>query len=189
MGLNNWLGVEDNWKGLLAPNGKLQFVESASGAVQDVTYNGWLMQPQLQGQRLNLPDKSRAKAVPWAAAGPNALNQPLTWLQAEFPTPPGSSALVLDVGGLGRGHAYVNGFDIGRYWTILGTPCSECKCGGDMCCNRALCDKPSQQLYHIPPDVLKLVGGAELNLLVVIEELGAIDLTTVHVRRFNESQR
>ena len=31
MGLNNWLGVEDNWKGLLAPNGRLRFVDGAGG--------------------------------------------------------------------------------------------------------------------------------------------------------------
>ena len=57
----------------------------------------------------------------------------------------------------------MNGFDIGRYYLILGTPCSECKCGGhDSCCDKSLCGKPSQQFYHIPPDVIKPLNG-ELN--------------------------
>ena len=190
MGLNNWLGVEDNWKGLLAPNGKLQFVESGTGTLQDITRPaaGWLMQPRLQGERLRLPDGKHAQPVAWTPAGPSTVNQSMTWLQAEFSTPPGASALVLDAGGLGRGHAYVNGFDIGRYYLITGTPCSQCKCGGrDSCCDKSRCGKPSQQVYHIPPDVLKPVGG-EANTITLIEELGATDLSSVHVRRWNASE-
>jgi hypothetical protein len=96
-------------KGLLAPNGRLQFVETANNAIQDITYSGWLMQPQLQGERMHLPDPLLAKTVPWVKADASMLNQPLVWYQAKFVTPSGSSALVLDAGGLGRGHAYVNG--------------------------------------------------------------------------------
>ena len=193
MGLNNWLGVEDNWKGLLAPNGRLQFVDEGANppgsAVQDITGNGWLMQPRLQGERLNLPDPAQAQPVAWAPASASARVQSLTWLQSEFVTPPGSSALVLDVAGLGRGHAYVNGFDIGRYYLIMGTPCSECRCGGrDSCCIKALCGKPSQRYYHIPPDALQLVNSGEPNTLTLIEELGAADRLGVSVRRWNESE-
>ena len=46
-----------------------------------------------------------------------------------------------------------------------------------------MCGKPSQQLYHIPPDAL-LPAGAASNLLVLFEELGATDLSTVQVRRY-----
>ena len=52
-------------------------------------------------------------------------------------TPPGSAPLVLDILGLGRGHAYVNSFDIGRYYNVTGTPCEQCTCGGDSCCMKA----------------------------------------------------
>ncbi len=149
MGLNNWLGVEDNWKGLLAPNGRLQFVDEA-GNPHDITDNGWLMQPGLQGERLRLPDTAHAQSVPWSAAGSSVVNQSITWFRTEFATPPGSSALVLDAAGLGRGHAYVNGFDIGRYYLILGTPCSQCNCGSDSCCVKALCGKPSQRYVRYP---------------------------------------
>ena len=182
MGMNNWLGVEDNWKGLLAPNGKLRFVENATGAVQDITHSGWLMQPKLQGERLGLPGGGAAPR-PWEAQSGEV--KPLTWLQSEFVTPAGTTALILDAGGLGRGHAYVNGFDIGRFYLITGTPCSACGCGGDSCCNKALCGKPSQRLYHIPPDALKPLGGK--NLLTLFEELGAKDLSAVQVRRFTSA--
>lgn len=224
MGINNWLGVEDNFKGLLAgsdppgpglPRGKMQLVANATGAIHDLTANGWLMQPQLEGQRLSL-QSGGSPPVPWAAAGASAMEQTLTWFETEFVTPGGTEPLVLDIGGLGRGHAYVNGFDIGRYYNITGTPCDQCKCGGDSCCMKvraslhcsssspdfavcvlktelkqnscvarpqSMCGKPSQQLYHIPPDAL-LPAGAASNLLVLFEELGATDLSTVQVRRY-----
>ena len=133
----------------MAPNGRLQFVDVASGSTQDITSNNWLMQPRLQGERLRLADKDRAEPVAWKPTGPSTVNQSMTWLQTELSTPGGGGALVLDAAGLGRGHAYVNGFDIGRYYLIDGTPCSQCGCGGDSCCIKALCGKPSQQYYHM----------------------------------------
>ena len=63
--------------------------------MQDIVSNGWLMQPRLQGERMQLPDKERAQPVAWAPAGANAArNKSMVWLQTEFATPPGSSALV-----------------------------------------------------------------------------------------------
>ena len=46
----------------------------------------------------------------------------MTWLRAAFDADalglaPGD-ALLLDARGLGRGHAWVNGHDLGLYWTI-----------------------------------------------------------------------
>jgi hypothetical protein len=195
MGINNWLGVEDNWKGLLAGStarGKLQLVVNATGAATDLTSNGWLMQPWLEGQRRSL-QSGGVPPEPWAAVTPVVgggsgqvaeQHETLRWFRTTFETPAGTAPLVLDAAGLGRGHAYVNSFDIGRFYNITGTPCEQCTCGGDSCCMKQLCGKPSQRLYHIPPDVLKPVGSGETNLLVVFDELGATDLSTVAVRRF-----
>lgn len=46
-----------------------------------------------------------------------------------------------------------------------------------------ICDR----YYHIPPDVLKPTGGGEMNALTLIEELGATDLSSVRVLRWNSS--
>ena len=104
-------------------------------------------------------------AVPWAPlpAGAPAL-PPLTWLRADFTTPqrvrappPGvevSASLNLDASGLSRGRFYVNGMDLGRYWSKL--------CGGAYMC---------QRYYSIPLDLLREGEGA--NTLLVLDELGA----------------
>jgi hypothetical protein len=52
----------------------------------------------------------------------------MTWLKTSFETPPGvvpqanveaHATLNLDVVGLTRGRFYVNGMDLGRYWSKL----------------------------------------------------------------------
>ncbi len=104
-------------------------------------------------------------AVPWAPAPPAApALPPLTWLRADFtapprtlPPPPGQEAtatLNLDVTGLSRGRFYVNGVDLGRYWSKL--------CGGTFMC---------QRFYSIPLDLLRPGEGA--NTLLLLDELGA----------------
>lgn len=62
-----------------------------------------------------------------------------------------------------RGHCYINGHDIGRYWLI---PAAD--------------GLPTQLLYHIPPDWLNWGEGA-VNTVTVSEELGAVDPSQVRV--------
>ena len=156
MGINNWLGVEDNWKGLLAGSaarGKLRLVDNATGSVlKDLTSNGWLMQPYLEGQRRSL-QSGGVPPTPWVPTTTSALGQTLTWFSTEFATPQGSAPLVLDILGLGRGHAYVNSFDIGRYYNVTGTPCEQCTCAGDSCCMKVRdpLTLPQQQQQPRPP--------------------------------------
>ena len=82
--------------------------------------------------------------------------QSLTWYKALFPDPrpaaPSNSSLLFDANGLSRGHFYVNGHDLGRFWTI------------------ARYNKPVQRYYYIPTDVLASPG--KKNVLVVIDEDG-----------------
>ena len=62
------------------------------------------------------------------------------------------AVLVLDAQGLSRGHFFVNGHDLGRFYTI-----------------RQKSGAMTQRYYYIPADTL--VDGP--NTLVLIDELGA----------------
>lgn len=113
-------------------------------------------------------------AVSWAplAPAPAAL-PPLSWLRTTFtapaetlPPPTGvevSATLSLDVTGLSRGRLFVNGVDLGRYWSAL----CDAQARGCMC----------QRFYSVPGDVLRAGPGA--NLLVLLDELGPTNVSAV----------
>jgi len=76
--------------------------------------------------------------------------------------------LLIDLSSMTRGHAYVNGHDIGRYWLIKGR-CDTLPPIGGGCTDYdpASCNKPTQWLYHVPPDWL----NDDENLLTLFEEV------------------
>ena len=131
---------------------------------QDVTDGGWTLRPFLTGQWLELWSSAGHGSVLWSSQWKAARGRPLTWYRTTFPRVPlpstGLYAVLLDLTGMGRGHAFVNGHDIGHYWLIE---------GGDS-------GYPTQSLYHVPQDWL--VDGD--NSLTLIEELGG-DPTAVQV--------
>ena len=66
--------------------------------------------------------ENEASFPKWSPIAPGAAAPGVTWLRAAFDADalglaPGD-ALLLDARGLGRGHAWVNGHDLGLYWTI-----------------------------------------------------------------------
>jgi len=77
-----------------------------------------------------------------------------TWHRTTFSTPSNlmGKALMFDAAGLGRGHLYLNGHDLGRFWDI----------------KRAASDRPTQQFHQLPPDWLR--QGS--NDLVAFDVLG-----------------
>lgn len=96
------------------------------------------------------------------------------FIQAFFHTPPGHDPVVLDLEDMGKGTAWVNGFNIGRYWPSFfasDNGCDPCDYRGayhpDKC--RTNCGKPSQKWYHVPRHFLKKDGK---NNLVLFEEFG-----------------
>ena len=131
---------------------------------QDVTSGGWTLRPYLTGQWLELWTSAGQGSVPWSSDWKAASGRSLTWYRAVFPKvslpTSGLYAVLLDLTGMGRGHAFVNGHDIGHYWLIEGGTSGY----------------PTQWLYHIPQDWL--VDGD--NSLTLIEELGG-DPTKVQV--------
>jgi hypothetical protein len=122
------------------------------------------MRPGLAGEHGHAAKGGR---VPWTPAGARVSWPAGTWLRTRFSVPgplPPASACLLNLTGLGRGRAYVNGHDIGRYWLL---PRND---GSGV---------PSQRFYHVPPDWLAEAGA--LNELVLFEDEGAADVSRVGV--------
>lgn len=75
------------------------------------------------------------------------------WLkQTYFDSPHGTDPVAIDLGSMGKGQAWVNGHDIGRYWTLV-APKGGCQpiCdyrgpyNSEKCCTN--CGKPTQTRY------------------------------------------
>ncbi|CAJ2667731.1 unnamed protein product [Trifolium pratense] len=130
---------------------------------RDFTNYSWGYQVGLLGEKLQIYTVSGSSKVQWKSF--QSSTKPLTWYQTTFDAPEGNKPVVLNLGSMGKGLAWVNGQGIGRYWVSFHTPRGT----------------PSQQWYHIPRSFLKATG----NLLVILEEetgnpLG-ITLDTVYI--------
>ncbi|KAL0485670.1 beta-galactosidase [Acrasis kona] len=154
------------------------------GVIGDLIINGkdvgksvttWVHQKKLAGEYLKIYQESNRDLVHWDNQLEKFKNKALTWYTAKFNVPQKVSAqavtnpvlVKVDAGTLNRGHIYVNGFDLGMYYTILG------KCVGTYPCSvidKSMCDQPSQTSYHIPPEFVKENG----NIISIIEEQGGL---------------
>ncbi|XVE70740.1 hypothetical protein DITRI_Ditri10aG0095300 [Diplodiscus trichospermus] len=99
----------------------------------------------------------------------------MTWYRTTFQAPLGTEPVVVDLLGMGKGHAWVNGNSIGRYWPAQIADANGCS---DTCDNRGghtedrcrtNCGNPSQICYHIPRSFLNNNGT---NTLVLFEKVG-----------------
>merc|ERR1719277_973645 len=78
-------------------------------------------------------------------------------------------SIALDLSSMWKVVAYVNGFNIGRYWLRQGACTGSCAppVKNSHCYMRwKHCGKPTQALYHVPSDVLLPAG----NVVVLFEE-------------------
>ena len=120
---------------------------------------GWVARPFLGGELANA-SSGDAAAVAWAPCAVSTPSAPLMWLRATFSDPrpamPAGSVLLLDAKGLGRGHFYINGHDLGRYWPLV---------------------PGASRHYYVPLELIE--EGSANNTLTVFDELGAPQLATV----------
>ncbi|UJR18590.1 hypothetical protein I4U23_005497 [Adineta vaga] len=132
----------------------------------------WEHQKGLFGEAHQIYTEQGSKTVEWNPKWTTVINKPVTWFQTRFDLNHlaredlNANPILLDAFGFNRGHAFVNGNDIGLYWLIEGT------CQNNLCCclqNQTNCQQPSQRYYHISSDWLKPTN----NLLTVFEEIGA----------------
>ena len=105
-----------------------------------------------------------------------------------FRAPAGEDAVVVDLAGLNKGVVYVNGHNLGRYWSsyVAGNMdgCHRCDYRGtyktwdnqEKCLTG--CGETGQRFYHVPRSFLN-AGG--LNAILLFEEAGG-DPTRVNFR-------
>ena len=135
----------------------------------------WQMRPGLLGERVGLADGGGAVAT-WkplrAARGrPGALR----WLRTTFVRPAGESPVALDLTGMTKGLAWVNGRCLGRYWLARAAGERSPFLAGWI--DKASIGRPSQTLYHVPREWL-----GEMNRLVLFDEVGG-DPTQIRLCR------
>ncbi|EEF40918.1 beta-galactosidase, putative [Ricinus communis] len=140
----------------------------------DLSSEKWTYQVGLEGEYFGLDKVSLANSSLWTQGASPPINKSLIWYKGTFVAPEGKGPLALNLAGMGKGQAWVNGQSIGRYWPAYLSPSTGCN---DSCDYRGAydsfkclkkCGQPAQTLYHIPRT---WVHPGE-NLLVLHEELG-----------------
>ncbi|XP_051132245.1 beta-galactosidase 15-like isoform X1 [Andrographis paniculata] len=102
------------------------------------------------------------------------VNKMLTWYKTTFKAPLEEDPVVVDLEGLGKGMAWVNGNSLGRYWpryladgNCSGSPCDyRGTYDPDKCASN--CGEATQRWYHVPRTFM----DRDVNELVVFEEFG-----------------
>ncbi|KAG8385614.1 hypothetical protein BUALT_Bualt03G0063400 [Buddleja alternifolia] len=140
----------------------------------NLSFTQWTYQVGLEGEFLGLENVSLANSSIWTQGSDIPINQSLIWYKTAFLAPEGKGPLSLNLAGMGKGQAWINGQSIGRYWSSYLSPssgCSEdCDYRGTYDASKCLkkCGQPAQTLYHVPRSWIQ--PGE--NLLVIHEELG-----------------
>ncbi|KAI0528736.1 hypothetical protein KFK09_001278 [Dendrobium nobile] len=138
----------------------------------DLSFSTWSYKVGLEGEKQQVYlDNSNST---WNKGGIFPKKVPFTWYKTTFQAPLGSDPVVVDLLGLGKGTAWVNGQSIGRYWPSYLTwsgGCSPCDYRGPFQSNSCQtgCGEPAQRWYHVPRSFLK---AGEPNTLVLFEEAG-----------------
>nr|KYP63346.1 Beta-galactosidase [Cajanus cajan] len=160
-------------------------VKNNTEVVKDITNNVWSYKVGLNGEIVKQYSPDNKKG--WNS---NALpsDRVFVWYKTIFKSPKGTDPVVVDLRGLGKGQAWVNGNNIGRYWTSYLADENDCISTCDYrgtyhpkkCITK--CGRPSQRWYHIPRSFLR---NDDQNTLVLFEEFGGhpydVKLATVTV--------
>lgn len=169
VGLQNYGAFFDTWGAGITGPVKLKGLKN--GTTIDLSSQQWTYQIGLKGEELRLSSGSSSR---WVSQSPLPTKQTLIWYKTNFNAPAGNNPVALDLTGMGKGEAWVNGQSIGRYWPTYissNSGCTDsCDYRGSFSANKCLknCGKPSQQLYHVPRSWLK----STMNTLVLFEEIG-----------------
>jgi len=131
---------------------------------KDITSQGWTQQVGLRGERYRWFNSTEGE---WNTS--MKMDSSMTWYQLAIVTPTvkgdaGWATWTVDMGGMGKGSVWVNGFMLGAYWSIKDSK-------GEF----------SQRYYHLPRDNLKPPG--EANNVVILEEIGGDPTTVALIQR------
>ncbi|KAK1288979.1 Beta-galactosidase 7 [Acorus calamus] len=167
VGLTNYGSHYENFQVGIA-GGPVQLV--SGNTTWDLSSNEWSYKIGLDGETREIYAKEHVKwfhdDVP--------VRRPFTWYKTTFKAPIGDEPVVVDLNGMSKGVAYVNGKSLGRFWptqTASQTGCSDCSYKGPYSPSKcqANCGQPTQRWYHVPRSFLET---AENNTLVLFEEAG-----------------
>ncbi|KAA3463140.1 beta-galactosidase 10-like isoform X1 [Gossypium australe] len=139
----------------------------------------------LQGEHLSIYKPDGLNSINWVSTSEPPKNQPLTWYKVVVDSPSGDEPVGLDMIHMGKGLAWLNGEEIGRYWPIKSSEhekcVEECDYRGKFFPDKCLtgCGEPTQRClsiigeleatkYHVPRSWFKPSG----NILVIFEEKG-----------------
>ncbi|KAK4488971.1 hypothetical protein RD792_004762 [Penstemon davidsonii] len=149
-------------------------IEGLKNGTVDLSTSTWTYKIGLQGEHLRIYDTNNLNAVKWESTPEPPKQQPLTWYKAVVDSPPGNEPIGLDMMHMGKGLAWLNGEEIGRYWPRKASKYEICvqKCDyrgkfSPNKCNTG-CGEPTQRWYHVPRSWFKPSG----NILVIFEEKG-----------------
>ncbi|CAB9530173.1 Beta-galactosidase [Seminavis robusta] len=172
-------------------------IKSVSVGKGNPPYTTFATAWKLKGEELEIYTEKGASRVPWEPMSSSILKPTdgLMWLKGSFEVPksllpfvggaqPNQTALVVNLQGLNKGMAYVNGFHLGRYWLVKGEcdgGCAPPKHGHHCFLHWAGCGRPTQHLYHIPFEVLKASGNT-LTLFEETESQKKRNLDQVHIK-------
>ncbi|KAK8653480.1 hypothetical protein V6N13_127476 [Hibiscus sabdariffa] len=163
-GLYEWVGA-----GLTSVK-----IEGLNNGTVDLSMSKWTYKIGLQGEHLGIYKPDGLNGVNWVSTSEPPRNQPLTWYKVVVDPPSGDEPVGLDMIHMGKGLAWLNGEEIGRYWPIKSSKhdkcVDECDYRGKFFPDKCLtgCGEPSQRWYHVPRSWFKPSG----NILVIFEEKG-----------------
>ncbi|KAK4567103.1 hypothetical protein RGQ29_003086 [Quercus rubra] len=149
-------------------------IEGFNNGTIDISSYAWTYKIGLQGEHLGLYKADGLDNVTWLSTSEPPKKQPLTWYKVMVDPPLGNEPVALDMIHMGKGLAWLNGEEIGRYWPIKSSIHDECvkECDyrGKFLPNkcRTGCGEPTQRWYHVPRSWFKPSG----NVLVIFEEKG-----------------
>ncbi len=124
----------------------------------------WRIEAGLKGEQYRVYAEGSA-LVRWESSIEVARGKPLCWWKTTFERPKSSAPLAVDLNGMTKGMAWLNGRCVGRYWLApgIGKP-EEWLLQAVYQEGEGL---PTQRYYHLPADWL-----VEQNVLVLFEEVG-----------------
>lgn len=149
-------------------------IEGFDNGTVDLSHFNWIYKIGLQGEKLGIYKPEGVNSVSWVATSEPPKKQPLTWYKVVLDPPAGNEPVGLDMLHMGKGLAWLNGEEIGRYWprkSSVHEKCvTECDYRGKFMPDKCFtgCGQPTQRWYHVPRSWFKPSG----NLLVIFEEKG-----------------
>ncbi|MFQ6671024.1 hypothetical protein Gotur_035698 [Gossypium turneri] len=174
VGLQNYGQFFD--KGPEGLNGGPVVLTDNKNVTIDLSSNTWKYKIGLNGEaeRLHDPKSPHARLQFSSEFLELFIGMPMVWYKTEFKAPPGTDPVVVDLQGMGKGHAWINGNSIGRFWPARITDSNgcgtECDYRGKYNERKCLsnCGNPSQRWYHVPRSFL----NDDNNTLILFEEMG-----------------